>query len=65
MNHQVKNFEELRDYLLEEKHNLLEDLADRLEELSEFQRGRFQGEIRGIEAVMYILRNALKYGDIE
>jgi hypothetical protein len=61
----IKTFEELRDYLWEEKTATLEMLADRLPELSRFEQGRFVGQIQGFQEVMDVLRNSLKYGDVE
>ncbi len=61
----IKTFEELRDVIAEEKHCTLEVLADRLGELSRFEQGRYAGEIMGYQFVLDILRNSLKYGDVE
>lgn len=61
----IKTFEELRDYLWEEKNTTMEMLTDRLSELSRFDQGRFVGEIQGYQNVLDILRNSLKYGDVE
>lgn len=59
----IKNFEQLRDYLWEDKQSCYEDLVENLEEWSEFQRGRAVGYIHGIQEVMDILRHHLKYGE--
>lgn len=62
MTHSIKNFEELREHLWEERQYLQEELMDRLDELSEFERGRFQGEYKALDGVIGTLRNILKYG---
>lgn len=62
MNHSIKNFEELREHLIDEKHSIMEDLLERLDDLNEFERGRYQGAYRTIDGVIATLRNILKYG---
>lgn len=61
----IKTFEELRDYLWEERQGLLEILHERLEELTEFQRGSYHGEINAYSDVLSTLRSILKYGEVE
>ena len=61
----VKTLEELRDVIAEEKHCTLELLAERLSELNRFEQGRYAGEIMGYQWVLDVLRNSLKYGDVE
>ncbi len=53
--------EKLRDNLCEEKQSLMEILVERLEELSDFELGRYQGEIAAYDDVLQMLRNILKY----
>lgn len=65
INGTIKTFEELRDVIIEEKHCTLEMLADRLGELSRYEQGCYAGEIMGYQWVLDILRNSLKYGDVE
>ena len=62
MNHSIKNFEELREHLWEEKQAIMEDLMERVDDLTEFERGRYQGEYRALDGVIGTLRNILKYG---
>jgi hypothetical protein len=62
MTHTIKNFEELREYFLEEKHSLMEDLIEDLESLTEFERGAYQGRYRAVDDMISVLRNILKYG---
>lgn len=59
----IKNFEELRSYLYDERYHCYEYLVDCLEELNEFQRGREVGYIHALESVMEMLRHQLKYGE--
>lgn len=60
-----KNFEQLREFLWEERLSILETLNERLEELTAFQQGRYNGEIMAYDEILGILRNVLKYGDVE
>ena len=62
MNHPIKNFEELREHLWEERHAVMECLVDRLEDTTEFERGRYVGMIHAFDDVNGTLRNILKYG---
>lgn len=61
----IKTFEELRDHIWEEKSANMEMLAERLGELSRFDQGRFVGEIQGYQNVLDVIRNSMKYGDVE
>lgn len=61
----IKTFDELREHLWQEKNDTMEMLTDRLSELSRFEQGRLVGEIHGYQNVMDILRNSMKYGDVE
>lgn len=54
--------ESLRMKLAEEKHSVMEILVERLEELSDFELGRYQGEIAAYDDVLMTLRNIQKYG---
>lgn len=62
MNHSIKNFEELREHIMEERHAVMESLVDRIEESTEFERGRYVGMIHALDDVNGTLRNILKYG---
>lgn len=62
MNHSIKNFEELREHILEERQAVLEDLMERVDDLTEFERGRYQGCYRALDDVIGTLRDILKYG---
>jgi hypothetical protein len=59
----IKTFEELREWVWSEKQDLSELLIDRLEELTEFQRGSYCGEINGYQIVLDELRCIIKYSD--
>lgn len=59
----IKTFEELRDYIAEAKHDTMEVLVDRIDELNAFQRGMYKGEIMGYDEVLGMLRSILKYGE--
>lgn len=61
----LKTFEELRDYLYEEKQHACERLVENLEELTPFQLGRIQGAIGAWDEILNVLRNTMKYGDVE
>jgi len=61
----IKTFEELREYLWQAKHDTMECLVDRLGELTPFEQGRYAGKIYGYDEAMDILRNSIKYGDVE
>lgn len=61
----VTTFEELREYILDEKRWLLELLSEQLEEISPFQLGRCQGKILALNNILEVLRNSMKHGDME
>jgi hypothetical protein len=60
---QIKTFEELYECLGREKALRLENLCERLADLTEFERGECRGEILAYEEIMSILRDIIKYGD--
>lgn len=62
MGSHIETFEELRDHLLEEKYFVSDSLLENLEELTEFQRGRYRGELDAYQDIIDTLRNILKYG---
>lgn len=61
----IKTFEELREHLWQAKQDTMEFLVDRLGELTPFEQGRYAGEIRGYDEVINVLRDSMKYGDVE
>jgi hypothetical protein len=61
--YQIKTFEDFRSYLQDERYDALESLADRIEELTEFQRGSYHGEIATYDNMLGLLRDILKYGE--
>ena len=62
---QFTNWDEFIDWLLEEKHNLMEFLIDDLEDLSEFARGYQKGRIHAYEDILHNVRRKLKHGVLE
>lgn len=62
-NHAIKTFEELYDYISEEKYDCMESFVDRVDELNEFQRGMYKGEIMGYDQVIGLLKTILKFGE--
>ncbi len=61
--HQIRTFEDLRNHVYDEKINALECLSERLEELTEFQRGSYHGEVMTYDNLLHLLQNILKYGE--
>lgn len=61
--YQIKNFEDLREHIWEERYGSMESLANSIEELTEFQRGSYHGEIMAYENLLSVLRDILKYGE--
>lgn len=61
----IKTFEELRDYLWEERQDLAESLIDTLDETTEFDRGNFHGQYIAYSSFIRLLRDILKYGDAD
>lgn len=61
----IKTFEELREHLWEARQDTMECLVDRLEDLTPFEQGKYIGQAACYYKVMDILRNSMKYGDVE
>jgi len=61
----IKTFEELRDHLWEERAYLRDKLMDRLEDITEFERGTYYGRDTELSSMIELLRNSMKYGDVE
>lgn len=59
----IRTFEELREYIWQEKQDAADCLLDRMEELSRFQIARWKGEIDGYDNILMVLRNILKHGE--
>lgn len=64
-NLKINDFEKLRELLIDEIEELKENCMHCLQESSEFERGRFYGEYLAYDNVIGMLRDAIKYGDIE
>ena len=62
MNH-IKNFEDLREHIWQGRQGVLELLCERLEELDEFNRGLYKGEVLVYDEMLELLRRIVKYGD--
>ncbi len=60
-----KTFQELRDQIAETRIDILEYMADHLQESTEFERGLVCGELRAYDRMGDILRNAIKYEGVE
>jgi hypothetical protein len=61
MSHLIKNFEELREHLFEDKHAIMENMVDSLDDCNPLLIGRFQGQIWALDSVIATLRNIFKY----
>lgn len=61
----IKNFDEFREWVWQEKQDCMEMLVDRCPEMDNFMRGQYYGEIQGYVNVLDCLRSILKYGDAE
>lgn len=61
-----KTFEELREYMWEERSSALDCMIDRMdEELAPYELGKYRGEIAAYDNILLVLKNCIKYGDIE
>ncbi len=58
-----KNFEELQEYIWDEKQISMENAINKLPDSNEFQRGAYYGELYAYQNILDVLRNVLKYGD--
>lgn len=59
----IKDFQSLREHVNEERLDTLESLGQRIEELTEFQRGSYHGELMAYDNMLSLLRDILKYGE--
>lgn len=59
----IKTFQQLREYIWEEKQSSIECFIERVSELNEFETGRWKGEIDAYDQVLHLLRNIDKYGE--
>lgn len=59
----IRTFEQLREYIWEEKQSSADCLIDRIEELNTFEQGRWKGEIDAYDNLLQVLRNILEYGE--
>lgn len=59
---QYKNFEQLAEWLYEEKYREMEVLLDNLEDMSEFDRGYYKGKITIYDELMHDIRRGIKHG---
>lgn len=61
----IKTFEQLRSHIWDERQFVLGHMADCLKESTEFERGKWSGEIDAYNCVLDLLRTSLKYGEPE
>jgi hypothetical protein len=59
----VKNLEELREFIAEEKYEIMEALVNNLEDSTEYQRGRSCGFVMAYDEIMGLIRDSLKHCD--
>jgi len=61
----MKTFQELRDHIHECKYSEMEAMCDGAEQMSQFQLGQFSGSVMTYNEIDRILRNAIKYENVE
>ena len=59
------NFEQLREYLYDECEFLVERLIDSYEDLTEFDKASYIGQIRAYNDILSEIRQSLKHDEVE
>lgn len=62
----IKNLQELRDYLMELKNDVVDHFVDTINDVeftSDFKLGRLYGTLTMLDEIDCLLRNSLKYND--
>ncbi len=63
--HLIKTFEQLRDYVYEQKDNVYYGLYNHLEESDRFQLGVYYGMISAYEDIHETIWQSIKHGEVE
>jgi len=60
----IKTFQELSDYLWQEKTDLMELCFENLQNLSDFDRGEYKGQAIAFDEILQLLRHSIKYEEL-